>query len=81
MTLEEIKETYASPLDHTSIVYNVPIELLKEVQALFRKAGIKNRVRFRGPRKGNDFSTLKCNATSFAVYYDTSWSRLNRSNR
>jgi hypothetical protein len=53
----------------TALESNVSIELLEQVRARYRTAGVKIRVRFRGPR--HDAMRLYClkqNARAFSVY-------------
>ena len=41
---------YASPTGHNSRAYQIPIEFRDTVLAAYKDAGIKIRVRYRGPR-------------------------------
>ena len=52
MTISEIESTYSDPGDFIGHVraYWVPIELRETVLALYREAGIRIRIRFRGSR-------------------------------
>ena len=56
LTVEQIESTYAVPTDATRQnyypvrAYWVPIELRETVLALYREAGIRIRIRFRGSR-------------------------------
>lgn len=65
--INQIKEQFPSPAGTCSIAYHVPMEYLELLQEAMRVAGIKNRVRFRGPRFANRH-TLKEDAVSFSVY-------------
>lgn len=52
MTISEIESTYSDPGDFIGHVraYWVPIELRETVLSLYREAGIRIRIRFRGSR-------------------------------
>ena len=67
---------YRKYYNNNVLAYKVPIVFLEIVQDTFRILGVKNRCRFRGPRKGLDNRTkiqqrqdcVKKFATSFTVY-------------
>lgn len=65
-----LKERYKPATDAAAIMVGIPIEYLETVRTIL-SAGFrftKFRVRFRGPRYGNDYHTLKKNAKTFSVY-------------
>lgn len=64
-------EKYRSPSTETSMYKGVPMRYLEAVQSIAAFDGVKIRVRYRGPRKGNGGTQSNClkeYATSFAVY-------------
>jgi hypothetical protein len=48
--IESIETLFASHANHGSRAYHVPIAMRNEVLAAYKSAGIKIRVRYRGPR-------------------------------
>lgn len=80
MKLAKLKK-HISPETETSVLKNIPISKLKEVQAAVGTvvkvmnhygsvAVIKPRYVFRGPRVGFSHSTRKEDAKSVSVYFD-----------
>lgn len=72
---------YKSPVDHSSLFNNVPIQYLDDVKNVLKKANIKYLIRYRGPRKfdinryrhNRQSMCIKSSATHFAVYLDYSY--------
>jgi hypothetical protein len=62
MTISEIESTYSDPGDFIGHVraYWVPIELRETVLSLYRQAGIRIRIRFRGSRKASVGREMPC---------------------
>ena len=66
---------FASPANERSIVKDVPISALEQVQAIMRRvrilSGRKTYVMFRGPKKRyySQSTTWKQDANRFAVYF------------
>jgi hypothetical protein len=72
---QQFFEAFASPDHEASIVKDVPISALPEVQAVLRKvralSGKKTYVMFRGPKNRyyQQSTTWKQDANRFAVYF------------
>jgi hypothetical protein len=67
MNIKQIESKFTVPSYHTKEVcaYNVPVELRDEVLDAYRAAGIKIRLRYRGPRVDSIGRLLKCGNTYY----------------
>jgi len=76
---QELLKQYASPANESSLVKNVPLNLVEELRCIINKikpAGQRVNTRFRGPRY--DFmrqTCLKKNAHSASIYLNQDWSK------
>jgi hypothetical protein len=48
--IESIETLFAAPVNHVARAYHVPMSMRNEVLEAYKSAGIKIRIRYRGPR-------------------------------
>jgi hypothetical protein len=76
---QDLLNRYASPADESSLVKNVPLELVEEIRSIINKikpADQRVNTRFRGPRYDSMRQTcLKANARAASIYFNQNWNQ------
>ena len=65
---QDFLKRYASPNGENSLLKFVPVNEVERARRILSAVGIKNRTKYRGPRRNNPYTTLKRDALHASLY-------------